>query len=235
MLEGPAGVQFGRGSTGGIINQESKVPTAQPFVKVQAQFGTDLTRRVQADINEPLPDLAAGAAVRVNMVATEGGVAGRPYAANRHYGIAPSLSFGLNGKNQETISYFHLTENDTPDYGLPWLFNKLSPANRHSYFGFPDSNSLRANVDILTGKLDHEFTPSVSLHSVGRWANYARNAQITEPQICTNASVSVPVGGYVAALPTNSVTGAACAYTPVTPASQIAVNRNELQVPQRGG
>ena len=28
VLEGPAGVQFGRGSTGGVINQESKVPAA---------------------------------------------------------------------------------------------------------------------------------------------------------------------------------------------------------------
>ncbi len=26
VLEGPAGVQFGRGSTGGVVNQESKVP-----------------------------------------------------------------------------------------------------------------------------------------------------------------------------------------------------------------
>jgi catecholate siderophore receptor len=230
VLEGPAGVQFGRGSTGGVINQESKVPAAQPFVNVQTQFGTDLTRRIAADINEPLPDLANGAGFRVNVVATEGGVAGRPFAANRHYGIAPSLTFGMNGKTRETISYFHLTENDTPDYGLPWLFNKLAPASRFAYFGFPDSNYLRANVDVLTGRIDHEFAPGVSLHSIARWANYARDAQITEPQICSNASISVPVGGYVSALPTNSVTGAPCAYTPSTPASQIAVNRNELQV-----
>ncbi len=104
VLEGPSGVQFGRGSTGGVINQESKVSAAQPFVNVQAQFGTDLTRRVQADINEPLPDLAEGAAFRMNAVATEGGVAGRPFAANRHYGIAPSLSFGMNTPTRETIS-----------------------------------------------------------------------------------------------------------------------------------
>ncbi|HEX5283293.1 MAG TPA: TonB-dependent receptor plug domain-containing protein [Bryocella sp.] len=31
VLEGPAGVQFGRGSTGGVINQESKVPAADRF------------------------------------------------------------------------------------------------------------------------------------------------------------------------------------------------------------
>jgi catecholate siderophore receptor len=230
VLEGPAGVEFGRGSTGGLINQESKVPAPQPFVHVQTQFGTDLTRRLAADINEPLPELAAGSAVRVNMVATEGGVAGRPFAANRHYGIAPSLSFGMNGPTRETVSYFHLTENDTPDYGLPWLYNKPSPASRYAYFGFPDANFLRADVDILTGKVEHTFSPGVALHSIGRWANYARDAQITEPQICSNASLSVPVGGFVSALPTSSVTGATCAYTPATPASQIAVNRNELQV-----
>jgi catecholate siderophore receptor len=230
VLEGPAGVQFGRGSTGGIINQESKVPAAQPFVRVETEFGTDTTRRIEADINEPLPDLTESAALRVNLVGTEGGVAGRPYAENRHFGIAPALTFGVNGPTRETVSYFHLTENDTPDYGLPWLFNKPSPASRHAYFGFPDANYLRANVDVLTGKLDRELGGSATLHSIARWANYARDAQITEPQICSNASISVPVGGYVSALPTSSVTGAACAYTPATPASQIAVNRNELQV-----
>ena len=53
-LEGPAGIQFGRGSTGGVINQESKSPVMQKFVNVQAQFGTDKTRRITADINAPM-------------------------------------------------------------------------------------------------------------------------------------------------------------------------------------
>jgi catecholate siderophore receptor len=230
VLEGPAGVQFGRGSTGGIINQESKVPAADEFVKVQAQFGTDATRRVSADVNEPLNDLMHGAAVRVNAVAVAGGVAGRPYAANSHYGVAPSVSFGLNSATRGTVSYLHMTESDTPDYGLPWLFNKVAPASRHAYFGFPDSNNLRADVDVVTGKLEHSFNETLQLHSIARWANYGRKAQITEPQICSNASQAVPVGGYVSALPTSSVTGAACTYTPATPADQIAVNRNQLQV-----
>ena len=54
----------------------------------------------------------------------EGGVAGRPYAENRRFGVAPSISFGLNSTTPFTISYFHFTESDTPDYGLPWFFNK---------------------------------------------------------------------------------------------------------------
>ncbi|MEO8735908.1 MAG: TonB-dependent receptor [Edaphobacter sp.] len=232
VLEGPAGVQFGRGATGGVINQESKVPAAQKFVNVQTQFGTDATRRITADINEPLMDVAKGTAFRLNAVATEGGVAGRPYAENRRFGVAPSVTFGLNSPTPFTISYFHFTESDTPDYGLPWFFNKLAPgAIRHNYYGFPDENYLKTRDDIVTAKVDHAFSENVSLHSIGRWANYPRQAKITEPQICSNDKVSVPVGGVVAALPTSAInSGQTCAYTPETDPLAIAVNRNQLQI-----
>ncbi len=73
----------------------------------------------------------------MNAMANEGGVAERDAAEIRRYGIAPSISFGLNTKTRATLSYVHLSENDTPDYGMPWLFNEVAPADRHSYFGFP--------------------------------------------------------------------------------------------------
>ncbi len=234
VLEGPAGVQFGRGSTGGVINEVSKMPTVDKFTNVDLQFGTDLTRRVTADINQPLPDLAHGSAFRINAMADEGGVAGRPYDAIRRFGIAPSISFGLNTPSRLTVSYFHLGEHDTPDYGLPWFENSLAHGvNRHAYFGFPSANHLNTNDDILTLKANHSFDDSgdVDLHTIGRWANYPRDVQITEPQICSNVSVSTPVGGYVAALPTNARnTNLPCVYTQSTPADQITVNRNQIQI-----
>jgi catecholate siderophore receptor len=242
VLEGPAGVQFGRGSTGGLINQESKFPQADKFVNVETVFGTDQTRRVTADINEPLPDVRGGTAFRMNVMATEGGVAGRPYAENRRFGLAPSVSFGMNGRTRATISYFHFTENDTPDYGLPWYFNKLAPGvNRHSYFGFPDENFLRTNDDIFTLKANHSFGENVDLHTIGRFANYPRDVQITEPQICGNAGYSIPVGGWVApvgttgvvaTLPASAINSAViCPYMPGTvQPSAITVNRNQLKI-----
>lgn len=232
VLEGPAGVEFGRGSTGGVINQESKIPAENKFVNFDTEVGTDATRRVTADINEPLSDTAGGSAIRLNAMATEGGVAGRPYAENRRFGLAPSISFGMNKPTRLTISYFHFTESDTPDYGLPWFFNKLAPGvNRHSYFGFPDENYLRTNDDIVTLKANHTFTDNVDVHTIARWANYPRDVQITEPQICSNASVSVPVGGYVAALPTSAVNSSEpCPYSLTTPPSQMTVNRNQIQI-----
>ena len=79
----------------------------------------------------------------------EGGVAGRDYAEMRRFGVAPSISIGLNTPTRATLSYVHLQESDTPDYGLPWLANGVAPGPiRHNYYGFPDQNYLKTNDDI---------------------------------------------------------------------------------------
>ena len=229
-LEGPAGIQFGRGSTGGVVNQESKVPTVQQFAHVEAQFGTDATRRITADLNSRELDMAGGTAFRLNLTGQESGVAGRPFAEVRRFGIAPSVSVGLNTKTRATLNYIHLQDQDTPDYGIPWLNNAVAPgAIRHFYYGFPNQNYLNTNDDILTLKVEHEFSPNLNLHTIARAANYPRQAQITEPQICSNAAASVPVGGIVAKLPTSAVNPSIpCPYTGESDPSNILVNRNQL-------
>jgi catecholate siderophore receptor len=230
-LEGPAGVQFGRGSTGGVVNQESKVPTVQQFAHVEAQFGTDKTRRITADLNSHELNAMGGTAFRLNLMGQESGVAGRDFAEIRRWGVAPSVSIGLNTKTRATLNYVHLQENDTPDYGLPWFNNAVAPGPiRHNYYGFPDENYLKTNDDILTFRAEHEFAPSVNLHTIARAANYPRQAQITEPQICSNAPASVPVGGVVATLPTSAVnTALPCSYTASSDPSTMVVNRNQIQ------
>jgi catecholate siderophore receptor len=230
-LEGPAGIEFGRGSTGGVVNQESKVPTVQQFAHVETQFGTDKTRRITADLNSRELGVLGGTAFRLNLMGQESGVAGRDFAEVRRWGVAPSVSIGLNTKTRATLNYVHLQENDTPDYGLPWFNNQVAPgAIRHKYYGFPDENYLQTNDDILTLRVEHEFSPNLNLHTIAREANYPRQAQITEPQICSNAPLSVPVGGVVAKLPTSAVnTALPCSCTDSSDPSTIVVNRNQLQ------
>ncbi len=41
VLEGPAGVQFGRGSTGGVSTRRARRRRRSQFVHVETQFGTD--------------------------------------------------------------------------------------------------------------------------------------------------------------------------------------------------
>ncbi len=95
VLEGPSAVTFGRGTTGGAINEVSKTPQLERFVQGNGTFGSDLTRRIALDINEPLPQLGSGAAFRLNLMANDNNVAERDDAEYRRYGFAPSLALGL--------------------------------------------------------------------------------------------------------------------------------------------
>jgi catecholate siderophore receptor len=205
VLEGPESVMFGRGSTGGVINQESKMPALAPFVAGTLSLGTDLTRRGTVDVNEPVPELGTNTAVRLNMMGNDSDVAGRDVTENRRYGFAPSLTFGLGTPTRLTFSYFHQTEDDIPDYGMPWLKfvgQTAYPADvaHNNYYGFQDDH-FNSDVDAGTVKLEHDFNDSVSVRDQFRYANYSRDYRITEPQV------------------TNTV---------AAPLSDLSVNRNEL-------
>jgi catecholate siderophore receptor len=207
VLEGPSSVTFGRGSTGGVINQESKVPVDHPFIVAEGDFGTDITRRFTADINQPLENLAHGAAVRLNLMGNESNVAERDVTENRRFGVAPSLALGLGTSNRLTAGYFHFSEDDIPDYGIPWYFNRPAPVARHNYYGFRDGNYLRTDVDMATLKVEHDVSDWAILRNRARFANNHRDARITEPQVNTATSGAI---------------------TPSTPLDQIAVNRNQI-------
>src|SRR5436305_6065496 len=114
VLQGPSSVTFGRGSTGGVVNQASKTPTLNQFISADLQFGTDATRRAAIDWSAPVPALGNGTAFRLNVMGDIGNVAGRNVAENRRTGIAPSLAFGLGTSTRTTLSYMHQHEDDIP-------------------------------------------------------------------------------------------------------------------------
>ncbi len=207
VLEGPSSVTFGRGSTGGVINQESKSPANHPFIVVEGDFGTDLTRRFTADINQPFGNPDHGNAFRLNLMGNEANVAERDVTENRRFGVAPTLALGMGTANRLTAGYFHFNENDIPDYGIPWYFNRAAPVPRHNYYGFRDGNYLRTDVDMVTLKLEHDISDWAILRNRIRFANNQRDARITEPQL-NNASAG--------------------SITPATPLNQISVNRNQI-------
>lgn len=193
VLEGPSSVTFGRGSTGGVVNQASKTPGLSSFLSADVDFGTDLTRRVAIDYDQPLPKLATGAAFRLNLMGDEGDVADRNVAENRRFGVAPSLSLGLGTSTRWIFSYFHQNEDDIPDYGIPWMFNGPAPVPRENYYGFRNGNYLRTYDDLGTVTFEHDFNPNVTLRNRVRYANYVRDVLITEPQIPSTVNLTTPL------------------------------------------
>ena len=193
VLEGPSSVTFGRGSTGGVVNQANKAPGPAGFVSGDLDFGTDLTRRITLDIDKPVPALGPHAAFRLNLMGNMNDVAGRDIAENRRFGVAPSLALGLGTMTRLTVSYFHQTADDTPDYGIPWLFNGPAPVNRENYYGFQKGNYLRTYDDIGTVKAERDLGHNVTIRDQARYANYVRDVLITEPQVPSTATLLTPL------------------------------------------
>ena len=240
VLEGPAGVEFGRGSTGGVVNQESKMPGLAEHASGTMQFGTNAMRRVTGDLNEPIQEWN-GAAFRVNIVGEESNVAGRDYTNVRRFGMAPSLAVGLNGPTRAFITYLHEGENDLPDYGLPYFGVNPLNVRRNNYYGYIQGDYFKTNPDIVTGKVEHDFSSHLSASNALRFANYPRDVDITEPQINTvpiytvngvvtqtSATTAKLVSGTVTAQ--CLVTAATPCYSLNTPVSQLTVRRNQIQV-----
>jgi catecholate siderophore receptor len=216
VLEGPSAITFGRGTTGGVVNDVSKEPGMTSFIRGNATGGSDLTRRIALDVNEALPHVGSGTAFRLNVMGDDNKVADRDVGEYRRFGFAPSLSIGLGTATRATFSYFHQSENDTPDYGIPWLLNTAADVPRHNYYGFRDANFLNTNDDIFTASVEHDLDHGITLRNVVRYANEGRNAQITEPQTTT---CPVP--------PLAPTAGCAMLGTPLT---SIIVKRNEINV-----
>jgi len=192
VLEGPASILFGRGSTGGVIEQGSKLPKLQEILAGTLTGGTDSTRRATIDVNEPLTALGEGAAFRVDLMGHEAQVTDRNDVATSRWGVAPSLSLGLGTPTRLTFAWFHQYNDDIPDYGIPYFGVLPAPVSRENYYGFRD-DFMKTRTDIGTIKFEHDFSSSFTLQNTVRYASYSRNFRFSEPLIATTIPLSTPL------------------------------------------
>jgi catecholate siderophore receptor len=185
VLTGPSSVLFGRGSTGGAINQVSRKPIAQLVTAGTLAIGTDGLRRLTADINVPVSDTVA---FRIDGMAHENGIAGRTLVGTKRIGIAPSVSIGMGTPTTLTLSFLHQSQWDRPDYGVPWLdfagSTESRPADvpRNSYYGFK-SDFSDVTADIATATLRHQFGGGLVLRDQMRYGSYTRDFRATNPTV----------------------------------------------------
>ncbi|GGE21814.1 hypothetical protein GCM10011529_30560 [Polymorphobacter glacialis] len=118
VVKGSDSVNGGRGGAGGTLNLISKLPTPDRFVAVSGAVGNADYKRVTADINQPINDFVG---VRINGMWHDQDIAGRDAVNASRWGIAPSIKLGLTGPTSLTISYYHLTTDELPDSGIPYL------------------------------------------------------------------------------------------------------------------
>ncbi len=194
VAKGPTSSIAGRGSTGGAINQVSKTPNLTPTAEAAFGAGTASYQRATLDLNQPMPGSPIpGTALRVNAMWTDSDVPSRDRVSSSRWGVAPSLSLGAGTRARATVSYFKLTQDNLPDYGLPWVpvntnpelaaySNAAPPVDRSNFYGLVTRDYEKTDTDLVTLDLAREWPGGLSLRNLTRWGRNVRDSVITAPR-----------------------------------------------------
>ncbi len=179
VLRGSASMLFGRGSTGGVVNQVSKTPFLSDFNQLDLTIGSYGFFRMTGDFNKQLGETTAA---RVNAMYNTAQNDGAGNSLNSK-GLAGSIAWGLGTKDQVTASIFALETNNGINYGLPWARpnsksavseTTLLPIDPQNYYGMKsDYNYSSATYGTLNWQ--HKFDHGGALNSTVRYGTYARD------------------------------------------------------------
>ena len=117
LLRGSASMLFGRGSTGGAVNQVSKAPRLIDAHQVDLTLGNHQYRRITGDFNIHTGE---NAALRINAMSTTADNNGAGSSIEKK-GIAGSYAWGIGTRDEFSVSLYHLDNNNGMNYGLPWI------------------------------------------------------------------------------------------------------------------
>jgi catecholate siderophore receptor len=151
VLRGSASMLFGRGSTGGVINQVQKKPLLIDQYELEATYGTDSVLRTTADLNKVLGE---DAAIRLNLMRTKGDNHG---AKIDKYGIAPTISWGIGTRDEFSVGLFHLNTDNVPMSNIRYLQGSVPVGLDPKNFYGTQSDYLRGKATYGHASWTHRF------------------------------------------------------------------------------
>jgi catecholate siderophore receptor len=194
VVRGSDSTLGGRGSAGGSLNIVSKLPQEETFFAGSGSYGTDDYKRVTGDANVRLSDKVA---FRLNAMWHDQDVAGRDAIYQKRWGVAPSVTIGMDGPTKLTLAYYHLDTDELPDSGIPFLYacsttlcnapagNVITtPAlgdittasgvtghvGRDTFYGLKSRDFRDGNTDQATIRAEHDFG-TVTLRHTARFSH----------------------------------------------------------------
>ena len=197
VLYGPSSMLFGRGSTGGVINQVSKKANLTESAEVSAMVGTSDRYRTTVDVNHPLTDTAA---IRLNAFGQSLGST-RDVMKSKDYGVAPEVRFGIGTPTEVTLSALIQRNNDQPDYGIQALNGRPSPVPRNTFYGLTSDRTIQ-DVQTFTGAIKHKFSDALTLTNQTQISHSTTDARETAPQsVLTGPTGTALTNGNFTTLP----------------------------------
>jgi catecholate siderophore receptor len=179
ILRGSASMLFGRGSTGGVINQVSKKAKPVDANEVSLTAGSFNYKRLTADLNKVInEDLS----FRLNAMTTDTDTF-RNDVHQKRWGVAPTVTWGAGTADEVTASYYYLKDDNIPDYGVPYFNGRPLNVPIERFYGMSNADYERNETGIATASYTHLFDNDTSIRTVVRKADYKRDLRAVAPRL----------------------------------------------------
>lgn len=188
VMRGSASMLFGRGSTGGVVNQVTKQPMLTTQHDVEATVGSRGYMRTTGDFNLRLDEYSA---LRINAMYNKADNGG---ANIDKYGIAPTYRFGIGSDDEFAVGLFHLNVDNVPQSSARWLGNGVTgtlsgvPNLKPGAFYGTDSDYLQGKASYVTLKHTHRFSDNGELKSQLRSGTFDRAQWGTNASFATGTT-----------------------------------------------
>lgn len=186
VLKGPAGMIFGRGGAGGVVNRVTKKPVFGRTAELELSAGSDSQYRATVDLGNKASENAAW---RLNAMA-ESADSYRSGAELERYAVNPTVTFTPGARTAVTLSFEHARDERTADRGIPSQAGKPFVTDTSTFFGDAANSRSESTVNAFTAVLDHDFGGGTSLRNQFRFTDYEKFYQ----NIFANGAVNTTTG-----------------------------------------
>lgn len=223
VVRGSDSTLGGRGSAGGSINIITKSPQTTDFVRASASVGNADYKHAALDVNQYLGN---GIGVRIAGMWHDQDFAGRDAVWARRWGVAPSITIGLDSDTRLTASYYYLESHELPDSGIPYLYTignapgtgeiYVEPAigrittiagvtgtvDRDTFYGVKSRDFRDTQTHQASMRVEHDFG-GLTLRNTSRFSHNEQNYIFTQPDdqqgnvFGTRATSPATAGGLV--------------------------------------
>lgn len=186
VLKGPAGMVFGRGGGGGVVNRVTRKPVFGRTAEFELSAGSDSQYRATVDLGN---QASASAAWRLNAMA-ESADSYRDGVELERYAVNPTVTFTPGARTAVTLSVEHARDERTADRGIPSQAGKPFVTETSTFFGDAANSQSESTVNAFAAVLDHDFGGGTSLRNQFRFTDYEKFYQ----NIFANGAVSTTTG-----------------------------------------
>ncbi|RJG40385.1 TonB-dependent siderophore receptor [Mesorhizobium sp. DCY119] len=174
VLKGPSALLYGQMSPGGLVNQVSRAPSAQPFNEIRVEGGTN--GRLQSGLTSR-GALTEDGSLQYGVSAV-GRLSGTRYedVDEKRFGIAPSISWQPDADTTLTISGYYQNDPEGGYFNSLYL-RFLAPEayrpylNRKLNIGDPSFDSFEREQYGVGYRFEHRFNDNVAIRSNLRYSH----------------------------------------------------------------